>query len=394
LSGDGEERWVALILAGGKGTRMQSKQAKVLHEIEGKSLLGHVLETTSRLPLARTVVVVGYQAEEVKQRHLSYGIESVLQEPQLGTGHAVKVAAPLLDGEPEGTSLLLLYGDVPLLRETTLRELMERHRIEGNGVTVLTARVSDPTGYGRIVRGPDERFQRIVEERDLGLGERSIDEINSGIYAFQLKSLLRVLHRLRAENAQGEYYLTDTLSLLLEQGLPVGVFLLSDPAEIAGINTVAQLTEATEILRRRAADPVGQCVVCSLLRDRSELILERTDGMAVLLAPSPYNCGHLWVVPERHVVHFESLRAVEASRMLELGAEAERWLDQAYRPQAMNLGYNSGRSGEHLALQVIPRWAGDSNFMPLIGGVNILPETPSQTLGRLQEARRRIEGKP
>jgi bifunctional UDP-N-acetylglucosamine pyrophosphorylase / glucosamine-1-phosphate N-acetyltransferase len=316
-------------------------------------------------------------------------VEFVVQQPQLGTGHAVMVAAPLLEAEPPGTDCLVLYGDVPLLRVSTLNELMERHRLDGNGVTVLTAEVERPQGYGRIIRDADGRFCCITEERDLTPGQRGVREVNSGIYAFQLRPLLRALGSLRADNAQQEYYLTDVLTAIRDVGLPVGVLLLSDPAEISGINTPEQLTEAAGVLARRRADPADGCEACALFA-REDLVLERRDGMAVIMAPRPYNCGHLWIVPTRHLVSWESLDADVSERLLDLAAEAERWLEEAYHPQAMNLGYNSGAAGEHLVLQVVPRWAGDANFMPIIAGANVLPETPEGTRRHILEARDRL----
>jgi diadenosine tetraphosphate (Ap4A) HIT family hydrolase/CTP:molybdopterin cytidylyltransferase MocA len=385
---EAKDRWVALVLAAGKGTRMESDLAKVLHEIDGRTLLAHVLTTASSLGMARTLVVVGHQAEEVARRHLAYGIETVLQEPQLGTGHAAMVAAPALAREGEATSLLVLYGDVPLLRPATLSELMERHLLEENSVTVLTACVPEPKGYGRIVRDGDGRFAAIIEDRDLSPEQWAISEINSGIYAFHLKSLLGVLPRLKAENAQKEYYLTDALKLLLEDGGRVGVFLLQDPEEISGINTVAQLAEAEEVLAGRRSG--NGCAVCAALADRPDLILEEWETVVALLALSPFNSGHVWVVPRRHVVSYASLNAGEGAQLFALGQEAERWSQEAFHPQAMNLGYNSGRAGEHLALHVVPRWAGDSNFMPIVGGVNLLPETLAESRRRLAEARSRL----
>jgi bifunctional UDP-N-acetylglucosamine pyrophosphorylase / glucosamine-1-phosphate N-acetyltransferase len=384
-------RWVCLVLAAGKGTRMNSDLAKVLHEIDGRSLLGHVLDTAARLPLGRTVVVVGHQAEEVKRRHASAGLEFALQEPQLGTGHAAMVAVPLLEDEGPDADCLVLYGDVPLLRVSTLDELMERHRIDGNGVTVLTAEVADPRGYGRIVRDGDGRFLRITEDRDLAPGERGIREINSGIYAFRLGPLREALGLLRADNAQREYYLTDALTLIRNAGLPVGVFLLADPEEISGINTPGQLAEAAAVLARRRADPAEGCAACALLA-RDDLVLERRDGMVLVPAPRPYNSGHLWIVPDRHFVSWESLDAEMSVRLLDFAADAERWLEEAYHPHAFNLGYNSGAAGEHLVLQIAPRWTGDANFMPLFAGVSILPETPEGTRRRILECRARLAG--
>jgi diadenosine tetraphosphate (Ap4A) HIT family hydrolase len=254
---------------------------------------------------------------------------------------------------------------------------------------VLTALVDDPSGYGRIIRGPEDRFDRITEDRDLAPVQRGIREINSGIYAFRLGPLLDALGSLRADNAQQEYYLTDALSVIRDRGLSIGVFLLSDPEEISGINTPAQLAEAGAVLARRRADPADGCPVCAL-RGRSDLTLERRDGFVVSMAPRPYNSGHLWIAPERHLVSWESLDDGASARLLALAAEAERWLDEAYHPQAMNLGYNSGAAGEHLVWQVVPRGAGDANFMPLIAGVKILPETPDGTRRRILEARERL----
>lgn len=384
-----ERRWICLVLAAGKGTRMNSDLAKVLHEIDGRSLLGHVLDTAARLPLGRTVVVVGHQAEEVRQRHAAARVEFALQQPQLGTGHAVMVAAPQLEGEPPDSDCLVLYGDVPLLRSSTLDELMERHRLDGNGVTVLTAELDDPQGYGRVIRGDDGSFLCITEDRDLEPGQRGIREINSGIYAFQLGPLRDALVLLRADNAQKEYYLTDTLTMIRDAGLPVGVFLLADPEEISGINTPEQLADAAAVLSRRRADPADGCAVCALLA-RDDLVLERRDGMALVPAPRPYNSGHLWIVPDRHLVSWESLDEAASARLLDFAADAERWLEEAYHPHAFNLGYNSGAAGEHLALQIAPRWTGDANFMPIFAGVSILPETPGGTRRRILEARDRL----
>ncbi len=382
-------RWISLVLAAGKGTRMNSDLAKVLHEIDGRSLLGHVLDTASRLPLARTIVVVGHQAAEVERRHAADRVEFARQEPQLGTGHAVMVAAPLLETEPPDVDCLVLYGDVPLLRASTLRELMERHRLDGNGVTVLTAEVADPRGYGRIIRDGSGGFLRITEDRDLGPEQRGIREINSGIYTFQLSALLCALGSLQADNAQKEYYLTDALSVIRDAGRPVGIYRLGDPTEISGINTPEQLAEAAAVLAKRRADPADGCPACALLR-RDDLVLERRPGAVIALAPEPFNAGHLWIVPDAHQISWESLAPEAAEHLLGLAAEAERWLQEAYHPQAMNLGYNSGAAGEHLVVQVVPRWTGDVNFMPLFAGVNVLPETPEGTRRHILEARDRL----
>ncbi len=391
MPGDTQQRWICLVLAAGKGTRMRSDLAKVLHRIDGRTLLSHVLDTAGYLGLARTMIVVGHQAEEVRRSHALGAVEAVLQEPQLGTGHAVMVAEPLLLEEPDETNLLVLYGDVPLLRPTTLLELMERHLLEENAATVLTAEVSDPTGYGRVIRQDDGAFRGIVEDRDLRPDQRSIREINSGIYTFKLKLLRGVLGRLKADNSQKEYYLTDALGLLRQDGCRVGISLLKDPEEISGINTREQLAEAGAVLLRRGGDRTG-CPICEAVRGRADdLLLERSEGIVVLLKPRPYNSGQLLIAPERHVISQVSLSDDEAERLWRTGRRAEAWLEEAYSPQAFNLGLNSGGDCGHLALQVIPRWTGDSSFLPLVAGINILPESLEDSRRQILQARARAE---
>ena len=397
-----KSRWLGLVLAAGKGTRMESDLAKVLHRVKETTLLGHVLNLAAALPIEKTIVVVGHQAADVEAAHAAWKVGFALQEPQLGTGHAVMAAAPELRSEmakldaslesDQRVSLLVLYGDVPLLRARTLRELMERHDLENAGVTVLSARVRDPKGYGRIIRGADGRFARITEDRDLTAAQRPIDEINSGIYTFALAPLLEALGELRADNAQKEYYLTDTLEIMAKAGHGVSVFLLDDEEEISGINTKAQLLEAEAVLdrRERSGDQDG-CEVCTLLRTRPDLVLERHGELVLALAPHPYNAGHLWIFPDRHLVSFESLVDREGRALWNLAARGERWLEEAFHPQGFNQGYNSGRAGQHLVMQVIPRWSGDANFMPLIAGVNLLPESIEGTRARLLEARARMD---
>lgn len=376
-------RWSALVLAAGKGTRMKSDLAKVLHRIEGRTLLQCVLDTAARLPLERTIVVIGHQADAVRAAHPDSRLSFALQEPQLGTGHAVMCARDQLEGD-EG-SLLVLYGDVPLLRPATLLELMERHETQENAVTVLTARLPDPSGYGRIVRNAEQRFHAIVEDRDLSPEQRGIDEINSGIYTFRIPPLLEALSALKNDNAQREYYLTDTLGWMRVQGFSCGIMELPDPVEISGINTPEQLEEAERVQRdrRAAGEGVLGCPVLDTLARRPELVLERRNGLVVALAPAPYTAGHLWITPGRRVVLAESLPPEELIDMLELARRAEGWLEAVFHPQGFNIGYNSGWSGRQLVLHVVPRWSGDANFMPVIGETRITPETVAETKARI-----------
>lgn len=378
-----KETWSTLILAAGKGTRMKSDLAKVLHPIDGKPLLTHVLDTAARLQMEKTIVVVGHQADAVKDAHAGYDLAYALQDPQLGTGHAVMCAREHLEGL--SGNLLVLYGDVPLLRPATLHELMERHELGNNGVTVLTARLEDPTGYGRVFRDENGGFLRIVEHKDLVPDELGNDEINSGIYTFRIEALLEALSQLKNDNAQGEYYLTDTLEMIRESGLPAGIMEISDPEEISGINTPDQLADAAAVRANRIAAGEGRWgtpVLDVLEAHGDELILTKRDGMIVALSPHPYNAGHLWITPEEPTVFFETLSSEARERLFALGREAEGWLEEAYQPQGFNLGFDSGGKGQ-LVMHVVPRWTGDSNFMPVIAGVNVLPEDLPATREKL-----------
>jgi bifunctional UDP-N-acetylglucosamine pyrophosphorylase/glucosamine-1-phosphate N-acetyltransferase len=235
----------AIVLAAGQGTRMNSDLAKVLHPMAGQPLLAHVLACLDRLGVGRVLVVIGHQRERVRSAFAHAEVEWVVQAEQRGTGHAVLMAGPALE-EFEGT-LLVVCGDTPLLRAATLHDLLEKHAESRAAVTVLSTRVPDPAGYGRIVRDAAGGNVAIVEERDATAQQKSIDEINSGIYAFQYPVLAAVLGGLTAHNAQGEYYLTDAVSLLQEAGHAAAVLCAEDWRELLGINTPAQLDEAERI---------------------------------------------------------------------------------------------------------------------------------------------------
>jgi bifunctional UDP-N-acetylglucosamine pyrophosphorylase/glucosamine-1-phosphate N-acetyltransferase len=235
-----------VILAAGKGTRMKSADPKVLHPAAGEPLIRHVLRAADALDPASTVVVVGHMADKVRTALADVaGLRFVAQEPQLGTGHALLQAEPALRGAA-GT-LVLLSGDVPLLRAATLRELVRAHQAAGAAATVLTAHVDHPDGYGRIVR-TDGRITAIVEEKDATADERAIREINSGVYAFDLAPLFDALREIGSANAQGEYYLPDLVRIYRERGLPVETLAVADPREIQGVNSRKELVEVSSTL--------------------------------------------------------------------------------------------------------------------------------------------------
>lgn len=245
----------AVVLAAGLGTRMRSARAKVLHEIGGRPLLHWPLAALKALGVSRTVVVVGYQAETVGAVAVAAGLpglETVVQSEQRGTGHAVLCAAPRLAGFPG--DLLLLYGDVPRIRAGTLRALVDAHRSAGAALSLLTVQAVDPTGYGRIVRNPDGGVARIVEERDATPEERAITEVNPGFYCVKAAVVLPLLAELRADNAQGELYLTDLVALAARAGHTVVGVPVASADEVAGINTRAELAAMEAVVRREQVE--------------------------------------------------------------------------------------------------------------------------------------------
>ncbi|WP_327375961.1 bifunctional UDP-N-acetylglucosamine diphosphorylase/glucosamine-1-phosphate N-acetyltransferase GlmU [Streptomyces sp. NBC_01216] len=241
-----------VVLAAGEGTRMKSKTPKVLHEIAGRSLVGHVVSAARELEPEHLVVVVGHAREQVTA-HLDAhyaGTRTAVQYEQNGTGHAVRIALEELEQTPDGT-VVVVCGDTPLLSGETLRGLAATHTADANAVTVLTAEVPDATGYGRIVR--DEAtgaVTAIVEHKDASEAQRAVKEINSGVFAFDGRLLADALGKVRTDNSQGEEYLTDVLSILREAGHRVGASPAGDHREILGINNRVQLAEARTLLNR------------------------------------------------------------------------------------------------------------------------------------------------
>lgn len=240
-----------IVLAAGGGTRMKSKTMKVLHPVGGRSMVGHVLRAVEALEPTRVVAVVGHQREQVGPHITSLLPDAVLavQETQDGTGHAVRVAMEAA-GAVSGT-VLVTAGDTPLLQGESLRAFAEEHEAAQRAVSILSGRVPRPFGYGRIVRNDEGDVEAIVEEKDATPEQREIDEINSGILAFDAEFLLGALPRLSNDNANGEYYLTDTVGIAREDGLTVGAHLLDDVAQTEGANDRSQLADLGRELNRR-----------------------------------------------------------------------------------------------------------------------------------------------
>ncbi len=265
----------AIVLAAGEGTRMRSQRPKPLHLLCGKAMLVYVLDSLLDCTINRAVVVVGHGAERVTKKLQEHEPDLVLdfveQHVQRGTGDAVSVGLTAFpDDEVDGDGdVLVLPGDTPLLRASTIADLVRRHREADAACTVLTAKVPDPTGYGRVVRGKDDRVSRIVEEADAVDEEREIDEINTSIYCFRQSVLAPALRRLSPENAQGEYYLTDVVEVLYQAGYPVVSLVAADFRETQGVNDRLQLAVAEKELRRRTNENLLRQGVTMIDPDRT-----------------------------------------------------------------------------------------------------------------------------
>lgn len=242
------EKRLAVVLAAGKGTRMKSELYKVLHTINGISMVEHVLRAVQQSNVERIVTIVGHGAETVRDV-LADRSEFALQEEQLGTGHAVLQAKDLLKDE-EG-STLVICGDTPLFSAETLNQLFEFHEESNAKGTILTAIAEDPAGYGRVVRQSDKEVSRIVEQKDANKEEQAITEINTGTYVFNNKALFEALDKVGNENAQGEYYLPDVISIMKEAGDTVKAFTMDNFDEAIGVNDRIALAEATRLMTKR-----------------------------------------------------------------------------------------------------------------------------------------------
>ena len=244
-----------VVLAAGQGVRMRSRTIKLLHPVAGRPMIALALDTVQALSPSRVITVVGFQADRVREALNGYRSAFVLQKEQRGTGHAVLQAAREI-GNSSRSTLLIVNGDVPLLRPATLRGLLAGHRKSGAALTVLTTLLDDPSGYGRVVRDGHSRVLRIVEQRDATADERRIREINCGIYCAQASTLLATLKRLRPDNVQGEYYITDAVERLIRGNAEVRAVCHKDPDEVLGVNTRQELARATAALYARKAAEV------------------------------------------------------------------------------------------------------------------------------------------
>ncbi len=245
---DEEKTVITVIMAAGKGTRMKSNKSKLVHKIYDKELVKRVTEVAKSIGSDEVIAVVGHLKEQVEEV-LGDTVKYAYQEELLGTGHAVMQASKYLEGKKG--KVIILYGDVPILRKNTLENLVTKSFKNKEYATLLTAIYENPTGYGRIIRDEGGNIKAIVEEKDANMFEKEIKEINSGIYCFDIEELLSALKQLKPNNVQGEYYLTDVIKIMNDKGLKTGAVIVEDNTEILGVNDRAQLELLTRVLRMR-----------------------------------------------------------------------------------------------------------------------------------------------
>jgi bifunctional UDP-N-acetylglucosamine pyrophosphorylase/glucosamine-1-phosphate N-acetyltransferase len=252
-----ERRLTAVVLAAGEGTRMRSTRPKPLHLLCGRAMVLYVLDALAECDVSKAVVVVGHGAEMVTKKLQEEAgdlvIDFVEQHVQRGTGDAVSVGLTGFDDDDDG-DIIVLPGDTPLLRASTIATLVREHQLSGAACTILTARSAQPAGYGRIVRGKDDEVIRVVEERDASIDELAISEWNTSIYCFRRSVLAPALRRITPENDQGEYYLTDVVEVLHDAGYPIVAVATDEDVEPQGVNDRRQLARAEAVLRQRTND--------------------------------------------------------------------------------------------------------------------------------------------
>ncbi len=279
----------SIILAAGKGTRMKSEKPKVLHEIFNKTLLGYVIDAVNNTKLAdENFIIVGHQAEQVEEFVKSNysNAKTILQSPQLGTGHAVSMVLPYLNNYYG--NIIILCGDTPLITSETLKEFVEFHKNNNSDITVMSAIFDSPFGYGRIIRKSDNTVDSIVEEKDASPEQKSIKEINAGIYCIKWEKVKNAFTELQTNNAQGEYYLTDIIKWGNNNGLKVDAYTLKDNEEIYGINSKSNLAEAFKMLNRRIIKKHLENGITIIDPDTTWISPETSIDTDTIIYPSTY----------------------------------------------------------------------------------------------------------
>lgn len=278
----------AVVLAAGKGTRMKSRLYKVMHPVCGKPMIEHVIDLLEGMSLANLVVVIGHGAEAVRER-LGARVQYAHQKEQLGTAHAVWTSRDILQNEDGVT--LVLNGDTPLVTKETLQSLLAHHQDRQAAATVLTAIVSDPTGYGRIIRDENGDVRRIVEEKDATLGQKKVCEISTGIFCFDNRKLFESLPHVANDNAQSEYYLPDVLAILKEQGCVVSAYATKDPEEGSGVNDRVQLAHIETLMRKRINEQHMKNGVTIIDPSATYIEADVQIGQDSVIYPGTFLCG-------------------------------------------------------------------------------------------------------
>ncbi|MBN2374282.1 NTP transferase domain-containing protein [bacterium] len=245
---EGNKRFAGIILAAGESTRMKSDKPKVLHTLLGRPMLDYVIQSVRDSGADRILVVIGFEGNRVADTFKDSGVEFVIQKERLGTAHAVIQTSSALSGF-DG-DCLILCGDTPLIQAQTVKKILTKHFKEGAGLTLLTANLSNPAGYGRILRDNRNRVYGIVEDKDATLEQKGITEINTGVYCFKTGILFDLLSNVGRDNKQGEYYLTDCVGLAKEAGITIADYVVPEPEEIVGVNTMEELAKAEELLKK------------------------------------------------------------------------------------------------------------------------------------------------
>lgn len=274
---------------------MRSAYPKVVHKVAGLTMIQHVVEAVQAAGITDILVVVGHGREYVQQALTGMDVDFVVQEQQLGTGHALRQAEAVAK---DADTVLVLSGDIPLIQSDTLAKLLSRHLEDNSAATVLSALVDNPTGYGRIIRNSDQSLQRIVEEKDANPEQRRICEINSGIYCFNRREVFLRLADLTTSNAQGEYYLTDVLTMMIADGLPVGVTICEDSSDVLGINDRLQMAQSEALLRRRKNIALMQSGVTMIAPDTVFIDKRVTIGEDTIIHPHTIIEGSTVIGPQ------------------------------------------------------------------------------------------------
>ena len=309
----------SIILAAGKGTRMKSETPKVLHKIMDKTLLGYVLDNVKNI-VDESFVIVGHHAEEVEQfvKDNYESAKTVLQSPQLGTGHAVSMVCPYLndfDGQ-----VIILCGDTPLITEKTLKSFVEHHNSINSDITVMSTIFEDPTNYGRIIRESDNTLKCIVEEKDATPEQKAVKEVNAGIYCLNWGKIKNAFSQLKSNNAQGEYYLTDIIEWGKSNKLNVNAYILENNEEIYGINSRINLAEATKMMNHRKLTELMTNGVTIVDPDCTWISEDTQIGQDTIIYPSTYLEGKNIIGKNCKIGPFAHLRGgVEIADNVKIG---------------------------------------------------------------------------